>query len=72
MRTRLKDRPNDFALLAYAADFFRRADQPAKARPLYERLLDPTLAAPAELVGLARRQLAALAGADSKVQGKMP
>jgi predicted Zn-dependent protease len=56
----LKDRPNDFALLTYAADFFRRADQPAQAIPLYERLLDPALAAPLESVVRARRHLAVL------------
>jgi tetratricopeptide (TPR) repeat protein len=56
----LKDRPSDFALLAYAADFFRRADQPHKAIPLYERLLDPALAAPAESAVRARRHLAVL------------
>lgn len=52
---------DDFITLAHAADFYRRADQPAKAKPLYERLLDPTrIAAPAEYAVPARRHLAVL------------
>ena len=56
----LKGRPGDFVLLAYAADFQRRADQPALAKNLYEQLLDPDLAAPAQYVVQARRHLATL------------
>ena len=60
----LKARPNDFIALAFAADFYRRADQPAQARKLYERLLDPALSAPAESVEKARRHLAVLLASD--------
>jgi tetratricopeptide (TPR) repeat protein len=62
----LKEWPNDFVLLAYAADFARRADQPDRARSLYERLLDPALAAPAESVVRARRHLAVLLAKDDR------
>ena len=56
----LRSVPDDFILLAYAADFARRADQAEEAQKLYERLLDPELAAPAETTVTARRHLAVL------------
>src|ERR1019366_9145010 len=59
----LQARPNDFIVLAFAADFYRRADQPHQAQKLYEQLLDPSLAAPAEYVVTARRNLAILLAA---------
>ena len=58
----LRTAPEDFILLAYAADFYRRDDQDAEAAKLYERLLDPTLAAAAEYTVAARRHLAILVG----------
>ena len=61
----LRTAPEDFILLAYAADFYRRGDQNAEAVKLYERLLDPTLAAPAEYTMPARRRLAILLGSHN-------
>ncbi len=57
----LREQPNDFALVAFAADFYRRAEQARAAERLYERLLSPELAAPAEFTVKARRALAVLA-----------
>ena len=51
---------DDFIALARAADFYRRTDQADKAVELYERLLAPDLAAPAEYTIAARRRLAVL------------
>lgn len=51
---------DDPTVLSFAADFFRRADLEDEARKLYERLLDPELAAPAEITVTARRHLAVL------------
>jgi tetratricopeptide (TPR) repeat protein len=63
----LRQVSDDFILLAYAADFARRADHADEAQKLYERLLDPDVAAPAEYTVPARRHLAVLlAQRDSK------
>ncbi len=51
---------DDPTVLAFAADFFRRADLDSEARRLYERLVDPALFAPAEITVTARRNLAVL------------
>ncbi len=59
-RLALAERPDDFVLAAFAADFFRHADQRDEARRLYERLIDPELSAPSESVLVARRHLATL------------
>lgn len=58
----LRDRPADFSVLAYAADFYRRADRVDQAQKCYERLLDPASGrpAPAESALAARRHLAVL------------
>jgi tetratricopeptide (TPR) repeat protein len=56
----LAARPDDFIVLAQAADFYRRADLPDRAEPLLRRLLAPAVAAPAEHAARARRQLAVL------------
>lgn len=56
----LQAAPDDFIALAYAADFARRSARANDARVLYERLLDPALAAPAEYTEPARRHLASL------------
>jgi tetratricopeptide (TPR) repeat protein len=47
----------DPALLRQVAEFYLRGEQSAKARPLLEQLLQPTTAAPPDLVGWARRQV---------------
>ncbi|MBI1831499.1 MAG: tetratricopeptide repeat protein, partial [Planctomycetes bacterium] len=62
----LKAQPSDFITLAYAADFARRADRAEEAQRLYERLLDPALAAPAEYAVPARRHLAVLLAGSSR------
>ncbi len=65
----LQANPDDLNLLAFAADFHRRADQADEAQKLYQRLVDPALSAPAEFVVPARRQLAVLLaakGADAR------
>lgn len=56
----LRAKPGDFMLLAFAADFHRRADDRVEAQHLYERLLTPEVAAPAEFAVPARRYLALL------------
>jgi tetratricopeptide (TPR) repeat protein len=61
----LRTAPEDFILLAFAADFYRRADRNAEAVKLYERLLDPSLAAPSDYTVPARRHLAVLLGAPN-------
>lgn len=53
----LADHPQDFAILAAAADFHWRADQPVLAATFLERLLDPAAAAPPEVTARARRRL---------------
>jgi len=54
------DQPHELAVLYHAAEFYQHADFPDKAEPLLRRLIDPTLAAPAEEVAWARRELAAI------------
>ncbi len=56
----VSDRTGDFAALAFAADFHRRAEHADEAFDLYVRLLDPARAAPAEFSVPARRHLAVL------------
>jgi tetratricopeptide (TPR) repeat protein len=56
----LQERPNDCATLAFAADFYRRADQVDEAMRHYEHLLSDEVSAPAELAVPARRQYAVL------------
>lgn len=58
----LRTAPEDFTVIAYAADYFRRADRHEDAQRWYERLCDPALAAPAETSAQARRHLAVLLG----------
>jgi len=58
--------PNDFITLAHAADFAHRAERNDDARRLYERLLDPSLAAPLEYTAPARRRLAVLIADSSR------
>jgi tetratricopeptide (TPR) repeat protein len=58
----LREAPEDFGVIAYAADFYRRADRFDDAKRLYERLLDPALAVPADASAQARRHLAVLLG----------
>ncbi|MCI0640926.1 MAG: tetratricopeptide repeat protein [Gemmataceae bacterium] len=57
-RQALAQSPNDPYLLSQAADFFRRADQPDKAEPLWPRLLEPATQSPPEYRARARRALA--------------
>lgn len=64
-RKALAARPDDFILLAAAADFFLRADRPLEAEPLLRKLLATEIAAPAELVVKARRQLALILAAST-------
>ncbi|MCS7046067.1 MAG: hypothetical protein NZO58_06900, partial [Gemmataceae bacterium] len=59
----LRHQAADFPVVALAADFYRRAEHHARAAALYERLLEPALAAPPDAVAAARRQLAVLAHA---------
>lgn len=66
----LEARPDDFITLAYAADFYRRADQVAEARKLYQRLVDPDRGAPAEYTVPARRHLAVLMAAQDPTARK--
>jgi hypothetical protein len=66
----LRIAPDDFILLAYAADFYRRADQDAEAQKLYQRLLDPTVAAPADYTVSARRHLAILLASPDSATGR--
>jgi predicted Zn-dependent protease len=80
--TRLKDaeeqyqvaltrQPQDFIVVQKAATFYLRIGRPAKAEPLIERLLQPELAAPEELIAWAQRQhalLLAAHGEEAKVQ----
>ncbi len=54
----LANQPHDFQMIFAAGDYFWRADQPERATPLYERLLDLQPAPPPELLASARRQLA--------------
>jgi tetratricopeptide (TPR) repeat protein len=54
------ERPQDFTVLHFVAEFYRRADQAETARGFYERLLEPGLSAPAETTTNARRHLAVL------------
>lgn len=61
----LQNSPGDYVALAHAADFHRRAGHIEQARKLYERLLDPALAAPADYTAAARRQLETLRGKSS-------
>jgi tetratricopeptide (TPR) repeat protein len=56
----LHAQPNDFIVLAFAADYFRRADKTDEAQKLYQRLLAPARSAPGEFAVSARRQLAVL------------
>mgnify|MGYP002784730987 CR=1 FL=1 len=62
----LRDATNDVGLLAQGADFYRRAGRDAEAQTYYERLLDPALAAPPDIVVQARRHLAVLLATSSK------
>ena len=62
----LQARPDDFLTLAYAADFYRRADQLEEAKRLYRSLLDPARSVPAEFTAPARRQLAALLASSDR------
>lgn len=55
-----RDEPSESVMLAYAADFYRRAERTSEAKQCYERLLDPALAAPSEDIVKARRHLAIL------------
>ena len=59
----LAKQPDDFILLAHAADFFRATDQAAKAEPYLTTLLKPSSAAPFEYVLRARRHLALIRAA---------
>jgi tetratricopeptide (TPR) repeat protein len=52
--------PNDFIVLAYAAEFYGRQDRADRAEPLLRRLISPAVAAPADHAARARRQLAGL------------
>jgi predicted Zn-dependent protease len=61
----LAARPDDFVVLAWAADFFVRQDRPERAEPLLRRLISPAVAAPAEHTTRARRQLAVLIASHS-------
>ena len=55
----LRERPEDFATRLQAADFHRLADQPSRAEPLYQKLLEEkTQPIPADLAARARRGLA--------------
>jgi Tfp pilus assembly protein PilF len=62
----LRERPEDFATLRFAAEFFERADNTAEAQKLYEYLLDPTLAVPADTLATVRRRLAVLLANTSR------
>jgi tetratricopeptide (TPR) repeat protein len=68
-RIALAQRPNDFALWAALADFYRQSDQPAKAIPLLEKLLDRSSAAPFALQAPARQQLALLLAGTGQTDG---
>ena len=50
--------PRDFVAVFALADFYRRADEPAKAEPHWRTLIDPAMRAPEEYVVRARRELA--------------
>jgi len=58
--------PNDVVLLASVADFFRRGDQPEKATPLLQQIIDGD--APASILTQARRQLALILAESGQVQ----
>ncbi|MBI3407710.1 MAG: tetratricopeptide repeat protein [Planctomycetes bacterium] len=66
-REALAPNPDDLGLIAQAAEFLRRADWPEKAAPLWQKLLDPDVAAPRELQLRARRQLALTMAAAGKI-----
>lgn len=66
----LAERPNDFVVLARAADFYARRDLPQRAEPLWRRLLSPAVAAPAGNAAAARRRLAALCAARGGEAGR--
>jgi predicted Zn-dependent protease len=51
-------RPRDFIALYALADFYRRADEPARAAPHLRTLIDPATRAQEEYVARARRALA--------------
>jgi predicted Zn-dependent protease len=54
----LQARPNDFLTLLDAAGFCRYVDQPARAEPLYKKVLAPSSPTPPEIAARARRGLA--------------
>ncbi len=54
--------PDDFSVLAYAADYYREMDHLDQAQRCYERLLDPALAVPGNTAAKARRHLAIVLG----------
>jgi tetratricopeptide (TPR) repeat protein len=69
-RKAVADRPKDFHPRHALADFYRRADQPAKAEPHLRALLDPKARVPEEYIARARRELAVdLAGAGTGTRG---
>ncbi len=68
LRLALEDRPSEIAPLSYAADFYLRTEQPAKAEPILRQLAG---SAAGDLAALSRRRLAVLlAGRESSADHK--